>query len=62
MWCAGVGLIWHVGLRRNLTSNCKSALSAPNLAKLGFRRLAIRPEHPKADAGAQTAFKKTFAA
>jgi transposase len=32
------------------------------LAKLGFRRLTIRPEHPKADAGAQAAFKKTFAA
>ena len=32
------------------------------LAKLGFRRLSVRPEHPKADAEAQAAFKKTFAA
>jgi transposase len=32
------------------------------LAKLGFRRLTIRPEHPKADAEAQAAFKKNFAA
>ena len=30
------------------------------LAKLGFRRLTIRPEHPKADAEAQAAFKKNF--
>ena len=33
-----------------------------DLAKLGFRRLSVRPEHPKADAEAQAAFKKTFAA
>ena len=32
------------------------------LAKLSFRRLSVRPEHPKADAQAQAAFKKTFAA
>ena len=32
------------------------------LAKLGFRRLSVRPEHPKADAEAQAAFKKTSAA
>jgi transposase len=29
------------------------------LAKLGFRRLSVRPEHPKADPAAQEAFKKT---
>ena len=28
------------------------------LAKLGFRRLSVRPEHPNADPAAQTAFKK----
>ena len=28
------------------------------LAKLGFRRLSVRPEHPKADPAAQDAFKK----
>lgn len=32
------------------------------LARLGFCRLSVRPEHPKADAEAQAAFKKTFAA
>ena len=29
------------------------------LAALGFRRLSVRPQHPKSDAQAQTAFKKT---
>ena len=29
------------------------------LAKLGFRRLSVRPEHPNADVSAQMAFKKT---
>jgi transposase len=28
------------------------------LAKLGFRRLSVRPEHPNADPAAQVAFKK----
>lgn len=32
------------------------------LAKLGFRRLSVRPEHPNADPEAQAAFKKTSAA
>ena len=26
---------------------------------LGFRRLSVRPQHPKADVEAQEAFKKT---
>lgn len=30
-----------------------------HLAKLGFRRLSVRPEHPNADPAAQTTFKKT---
>lgn len=30
------------------------------LAKLGYRRLSVRPRHPRADAGAQEAFKKTL--
>ncbi len=29
------------------------------LAALGFRRLSVRPQHPKSDPQAQTAFKKT---
>ena len=29
------------------------------LAALGFRRLSVRPQHPKADPDAQEAFKKT---
>jgi len=29
------------------------------LAALGYRRLSVRPQHPKADAEAQAAFKKT---
>lgn len=29
------------------------------LAALGFRRLTVRPQHPKSDPQAQTAFKKT---
>jgi transposase len=32
------------------------------LAKLGYRRLSVRPRHPKADEEAQEAFKKNFAA
>ena len=30
------------------------------LAGLGFRRLSVRPQHPKSDPEAQTAFKKTL--
>jgi len=30
------------------------------LAKLGFRRLSVRPEHPNADPAAQATFKKTL--
>lgn len=30
-----------------------------HLAKHGFRRLSVRPEHPNADPAAQEAFKKT---
>ena len=29
------------------------------LAALGFRRLSVRPRHPKSDPAAQEAFKKT---
>jgi transposase len=29
------------------------------LAALGYRRLSVRPQHPKADPAAQAAFKKT---
>jgi transposase len=29
------------------------------LTSLGYRRLSVRPQHPKADADAQAAFKKT---
>ena len=31
------------------------------LAALGYRRLSVRPRHPKADPAAQEAFKKTSA-
>lgn len=30
------------------------------LAALGFRRLSVRPQHPKSNPEAQAAFKKTF--
>jgi len=30
------------------------------LAALGFRRLSVRPQHPKSDPVAQDVFKKTF--
>lgn len=30
-----------------------------HLAALGYRRLSVRPQHPKADPAAQQAFKKT---
>ncbi len=33
-----------------------------HLAKHGFRRLSVRPEHPNADPAAQASFKKTSAA
>lgn len=32
-----------------------------HLAKHGFRRLSVRPEHPRSDPAAQEAFKKTSA-
>ncbi len=32
-----------------------------HLAALGYRRLSVRPQHPKADPAAQAAFKKTSA-
>jgi transposase len=31
------------------------------LASLGYRRLSVRPQHPKSDPAAQEAFKKTLA-
>lgn len=31
------------------------------LATLGYRRLSVRPQHPRTDPGAQAAFKKTSA-
>ncbi len=31
-----------------------------HLAALGFRRLSVRPQHPKSDPAAQDVFKKTF--
>lgn len=33
-----------------------------HLARLGFRRLSVRPQHPKSDPEAQHVFKKTFPA
>jgi hypothetical protein len=33
-----------------------------HLAALGFRRLSVRPQHPKSDPEAQETFKKNFAA
>ena len=33
-----------------------------HLAALGYRRLSVRPQHPKADPAAQEAFKKTSVA
>ena len=32
-----------------------------HLAALGYRRLSVRPQHPKANPEAQAAFKKTSA-
>ena len=54
VWCAGVGA-------RRIEADIKlqERTVGTYLAKLGFRRLTIRPEHPKADAEAQAAFKKT---
>ncbi len=31
------------------------------LAALGYRRLSVRPQHPRTDPGAQETFKKTSA-
>ena len=53
--------------RRDLQARIKAAFGVvlhersvgKQLAALGFRRLSVRPQHPKSDAQAQTAFKKT---
>ena len=60
-WCAGVAVTCSTASRRNSASCCTSAAQAKQLAALGFRRLSLRPQHPKSDPEAQEAFKKTSA-
>ena len=53
--------------RRDLQSRIEAAFGVTlhersvgkQLAALGFRRLSVRPQHPKSDPQAQVAFKKT---
>ena len=51
-------------LRRSSASNFMNARWEPGLAKPGFRRLSVRPEHPNVDTGAMDPFllRLTFAA
>ena len=57
-WCAGGGVTCSTASRSSSASSCTRAASATQLAALGFRRLSVRPQHPKSDPEAQAAFKK----
>jgi transposase len=51
-WCAGGGLIYATRL-----SDASAERSVGKvLAKLGYRRLSVRPRHPQADQAAQATF------
>lgn len=53
----------RVDLQRRIEAHFGVAMHARTvgkpLAALGFRRLSVRPQHPKSDPEAQEAFKKT---
>ncbi len=48
---------WRRGARFGVTLHERTVGKQP--AALGFRRLSVRPQHPKSDPGAQDAFQKT---
>jgi putative transposase len=62
--CHGVVRWRRVDLRDELQRRFGVALHERSvgkvLAKLGYRRLSVRPRHPQADEAAQEAFKKTL--
>jgi transposase len=62
--CHGVVRWRHVDLRDELERRFGVVLHERSvgklLAKLGYRRLSVRPRHPQADEEAQEAFKKTL--
>lgn len=53
----------RVGLKRRIEAQFGVTMHertvGKQLAALGFRRLSVRPQHPKSDPEAQEAFKKT---
>jgi transposase len=59
----GVVRWWRVDLQRKIEARFGVVMHertvGKQLAALGFRRLSVRPQHPKSDPGAQAAFKKT---
>jgi len=54
----------RVDLKRNIEARFGVTMHertvGKQLAALGFRRLSVRPQHPKSDLEAQEAFKKTL--
>ena len=54
----------RVDLKRNIEARLGVTMHertvGKQLAALGFRRLSVRPQHPKSDLEAQEAFKKTL--
>src|ERR1700712_2392405 len=51
-----IGREWGVGLHERTVGKPGKARTLPVLRKLAFRRLSVRPQHPKSDPEAQARF------
>ncbi len=52
-----IGREWGVNLHERTVGKPGKALALPVLRRLAFRRLSVRPQHPKSDPEAQALFK-----
>ena len=54
---SGIGREWGVSLHERTVGKPGKASALPVLRKLAFRRLSVRPQHPKSDPEAQARFR-----
>ncbi len=52
-----IGREWGVSLHERTMGKPGKASALPVLRKLAFRRLSVRPQHPKSDPEAQARFR-----